>query len=169
MAGTSTDTLAALDAFGRKGVVAIVDNIRTLPITHFGPANASGQLAASVRYDLTGNVEGAQLTFYAASYALTLVFGRKPGKFPPVGQILQWIERKGILPRPDAKGKVPSKQSLAFLIGRAIAEKGTILHQAGSPSKLLDPITTDAALQELTQQVLPGVVERVLNAVREAA
>lgn len=164
---TSTDTLVALDAFGRKGVAAIVDNIRTLPLTRFGPANASGQLAASVRYELTGNEEGARLTFYAASYALTLVFGRKPGKFPPLSQLLQWIENKGILPRPDEKGRVPSKKSLAFLIGRAIAEKGTILHQAQKPSQLLDPITSSAAVDELSTSLLPGVIERVLNAVRE--
>lgn len=165
---TSQDTLDALDAFGQKGVAAIVDNIRTLPLTRFGPANASGQLAASVRYTVEDNVDTARLTFYAASYALTLVFGRKPGKFPPVGAILDWIEQKGILPKPDAKGRIPSKQSLAFLIGRAIAEKGTILHQAGSPSKLLEPVTSTAAVQELTRTVLPTLVQRVVSALQEA-
>lgn len=164
---TSQDTLVALDAFGRSGVEAIVGNIRTLPVTQYGPVNASGQLAASVRYELVGRQDGAQLTFWAASYALTAVFGRKPGRRPPMAQLLRWIEAKGILPRPDTKGRVPSKQSLAFLIGRAIAEKGTILHQAQKPSQLLDPITSTAAVDKLTVSLLPGLVDRVLNAVRE--
>ena len=165
---TSADILVALDSFGRQGVESIVDNIRSLPVTQYGPVNASGQLAASVRYELVGRQDGAQLTFWAASYALTAVFGRKPGKRPPLAQLLRWIDAKGILPRPDAKGRVPSKQSLAFLIGRAIAEKGTILHQAGSPSKLLDPITSPAAIDGLTKSILPGAVQHVLNSVREA-
>lgn len=43
--------------------------------------------------------------------------GRKPGTFPPVKRMRQWVKRKGI-----AKGK--QADAIAFLIGRKIKEKG---------------------------------------------
>ena len=45
--------------------------------------------------------------------------------FPPVSKILEWVNIKPVLPRPDRNGRIPSPQSLAFLIGRAISEHGT--------------------------------------------
>ena len=51
--------------------------------------------------------------------------GRKSGKFPPVDNILKWIEWKPILPKPDKDGKLPTPEQLAFLIGRKIADEGT--------------------------------------------
>lgn len=51
--------------------------------------------------------------------------GRPPGgKFPPRQAIIGWIQAKPILPKPDARGKLPTVQSLAFLIGRKIAVEG---------------------------------------------
>lgn len=62
--------------------------------------------------------------------------GRKPGKFPPVNKIREWIEVKPVMPRPmtlvrhnksgDKQYTVtPTVDQLAFLIGRKIANKGT--------------------------------------------
>lgn len=51
--------------------------------------------------------------------------GREPGKFPPIVKIQEWVERKKILPRPMINGKLPSQESLSFLIARHIAENGT--------------------------------------------
>lgn len=51
--------------------------------------------------------------------------GRPPGgKFPPRQVIIGWIQAKPILPRPDSRGKLPTIQSLAYLIGRKIATEG---------------------------------------------
>lgn len=50
--------------------------------------------------------------------------GRKPGKMPPVKSILDWVKAKPILPRPFG-GKLPSQESLAFLIARSIGKNGT--------------------------------------------
>ena len=49
--------------------------------------------------------------------------GRKPGKFPPIVKIQEWIEQKNILPRQE-NGKLPTTKSLAFLISRKIANEG---------------------------------------------
>ena len=45
--------------------------------------------------------------------------------FPPVNKLLEWVNIKPVLPRPDRNGRIPSPQSLAFLIGRAISRHGT--------------------------------------------
>lgn len=44
--------------------------------------------------------------------------------WPPTEAILNWIQIKPILPRPDSRGRIPSPQQLAFLIGRKIHDYG---------------------------------------------
>lgn len=51
--------------------------------------------------------------------------GNASRKFPPVSAIQRWIEVKPILPRPDAKGRIPTPKQLAYLIGRKIQQFGT--------------------------------------------
>ena len=50
--------------------------------------------------------------------------GRRPGKMPPVNKILQWIEFKHLVPRPN-NGRVPTTKQLAFAISKHIALHGT--------------------------------------------
>lgn len=46
--------------------------------------------------------------------------------WPPRDAILSWIKAKPVIPRPDQRtGKLPSPESLAFLIQRKIAREGT--------------------------------------------
>ena len=42
-----------------------------------------------------------------------------------MNKLLEWVQIKPVIPRPDANGRIPSQKSLAFLIGRAINEHGT--------------------------------------------
>jgi hypothetical protein len=51
--------------------------------------------------------------------------GRRPGRFPPIDAILQWITDKGI------RSDIPIK-SLAYLIARKIAQSGTRIFQRKS-------------------------------------
>lgn len=51
-------------------------------------------------------------------------YGRKPGKFPNVGKLQEWIKIKPILPRPLRNGIVPTEKQLTFMIGNSIKEKG---------------------------------------------
>lgn len=61
--------------------------------------------------------------------------GRGPGQMPPESPIRAWAEAKGILnTKSDAE-----KNSIIFLIRRAIGRNGTINRRAG----LLDSITQD--------------------------
>ena len=51
-------------------------------------------------------------------------YGRKPGKFPNVGKLQEWIKIKPVLPRPLTNGIVPTEKQLTFMIGNSIKEKG---------------------------------------------
>lgn len=50
--------------------------------------------------------------------------GTRP-HWPPREAILNWIHIKPVLPRPDALGRTPSDNQLAYLISRKIAKVGT--------------------------------------------
>ena len=164
------DTVAALTEYGTSLVATLRDRIKTMPVTRFGPANNTGALAASLRVEVLTTATGYSLLLYAASYALALEYGRRPGKFPPLLAIRQWIESRGIVPHPDARGRAVSVNTLAFLIGRKIATAGTVLYQSGQPSGLfsgaMGPEVVAAALAAL---LLPVVVTGLRTALRPAA
>ena len=91
------------------------------------------------------------------SLGAILTAGRRPGKFPPMKAIKQWIIDKKIRLR-DNKGRFIRKDeknlnSAAFLIGRSIAKFGI----KNKPKNL-----TDVALDYLEND------ERVLNIINEA-
>lgn len=85
---------------------------------------ASGNLIKSLKpvsivfegYRYTGSIS-------LASYWKYVEYGRKPGKFPPVNKILDWIRVKPVIPRP-INGIKPTQKQLAFLISRKIARDG---------------------------------------------
>lgn len=163
------DALARLNDYGTSLVATLQDAIRNKPVTRFGVVNASGRLADSLRFEVAETSTGYRLSLYAASYALTLEYGRKPGKFPNLAAIKQWIQDKGIVPHPDAKGRTPSTDSLAFLIGRKIASSGTTIYQAGQPTGLFGQVIGDnVPAQQLAKLLLPVFVEDVRSVLRAA-
>ena len=57
-----------------------------------------------------------------------------PPHFPPLNKILEWIQIKPIIPRPDDNGRIPSPKQLAFLIGRAMAGKSPNQEKLKNPN-----------------------------------
>lgn len=51
-----------------------------------------------------------------------------PPRWPPVDKIREWVTAKPILPNADSRGKLPTPDQLAFLIGRSMA--GLSPHQS---------------------------------------
>lgn len=86
---------------------------------------ASGRLFDSVKSIISIDEQTIELSLSMEEYWKYIEEGRGPGKFPPLGKIEEWITLKHIAPYPDSKGRVPSNEQLAFLIGRKIAEEGT--------------------------------------------
>ena len=61
-----------------------------------------------------------EVTMDLFNYWKYLEYGTK-AHWPPREDILNWIRIKPLLPRPDALGRIPSENQLAFLISRAMA------------------------------------------------
>lgn len=101
----------------------LLDNIKKVYIdkqTSQG-IRSSGKSADSLRVEASDKA-GA---LYGAKYFYQQKFGRKPGKFPPIDDILDWIRAKGITPR---EPKTTQRQ-LAYLFARKIAQSGTDVYQ----------------------------------------
>lgn len=86
---------------------------------------ASGDLLNSVEYVIDRDGYTYTISLMLKDYWYFVENGRKAGKMPPMDAILSWIKAKPVLPRPNAKGKLPTPQQLAFLIARKIGEEGT--------------------------------------------
>ena len=85
---------------------------------------ASGKLIQNIKTYVKAKGVKYEVGLYLEDYWQYVEEGRKPGKFPPTDKILEWIKIKPVLPEPDKDGKKPSPESLAFLIGRKIANEG---------------------------------------------
>lgn len=77
----------------------------------------------SFTVDIDGNYYN--ILFKAPEYWKFAEYGRKAGKWPPITAIEKWIDIRHITPYPTARGKLPTKKQLAFLIARSIGENGT--------------------------------------------
>lgn len=92
---------------------------------------ASGDLLNNIEYEVTRGDFTYTIYVKMKDYWYYVENGRKAGKWPPIDDILtidnilRWITVKPVLPRPNAKGKLPTPQQLAFLIARKIGEEGT--------------------------------------------
>ena len=86
---------------------------------------ASGDLLNNIEYEVTRGDFTYTIYVKMKDYWYYVENGRKAGKWPPIQNILDWIKMKPVLPRPNAEGKLPTPQQLAFLIARKIGEEGT--------------------------------------------
>ena len=88
--------------------------------------NATGELISSIRPMTPELVNGTfECSLSLAPHWKYVENGRRPGKFPPIDNILDWVKAKPQLVRPnrlDRKELAP--RQLAFLVARKIAAKG---------------------------------------------
>lgn len=89
-----------------------------------GGKNASRKLTDTITSRVNVGESSYEVVLNLQEYWKYIEGGRPPGKFPPVGALISWINVKPIIPRPDDKGNIPSPKSLAFLIGRKIENEG---------------------------------------------
>lgn len=106
----------AINEFLEDVRVAIVEDQQAKGI------RASGQSANTLKKESTATLG----RLYGKHYIQFQKVGRRPGKYPPIESIIQWIRDKKIDP------DIPIK-SLAFLIARKIAKSGTDIHQGKRP------------------------------------
>lgn len=113
---------------------------------------ASGQLIDNLETEIKVGGTTITVVLNVADYYRYVENGRPSGKFPPMDKILKWIKDKPIIPRADNKGRLPSENQLAFLIGRKISREG----YEGKPS-----------LMNTVEQVNDIYIERLKAALQE--
>ena len=88
------------------------------------PSGYSERLIDSVKTRVVAGDRAWEITMTLNDYWKWVEDDTRP-HFPPVSKMLEWVEIKPVIPRPDSRGRIPSPRSLAFLIGRSIAKYGT--------------------------------------------
>lgn len=85
--------------------------------------SATGALA-NVDFEVTIGENSYGISLILQDYWKNVEYGRRPGKFPNVTSLQEWIQVRKILPRPMANGKLPTEKQLTFMIGNSIKENG---------------------------------------------
>lgn len=85
--------------------------------------SATGALA-NVDFEVTIGENGYGISLILQDHWKNVEYGRRPGKFPNITKLQEWIQVRQILPRPMANGKLPTEKQLVFMIGKSIKEKG---------------------------------------------
>lgn len=85
----------------------------------------TGELYNNISYRVFEDDNGVadSIVVEMEDYYVWVNQGRRPGSFPPVNVIRQWVLDRPVNFRP-INGKIPSLETKTYLIGRSIAEKG---------------------------------------------
>lgn len=114
-----------LDEFART----VIEKYKLQIADHRASGNLENSLNSSVEF-LQQTEPVIKISINTADYYRYLENGRGPstgsaGSGKTLREsILDWIRLKGITPRPDADGRLPSVNSLAYLISRKIHQEG---------------------------------------------
>lgn len=120
--------------------------------------SVSKRFAPSVEHTIEETSFGGSFAILASEYISTLIDGRRPTRqgapagSPNLQQILfAWIRSKGIVPRPNKNGIIPTLESLSFAMSRSMHEKGDLLFQPplSGGNNIFDPILTRSRLENL--------------------
>lgn len=83
----------------------------------------------NIRFKVFSDKGNFEIDFQLPDYWYYAENGRGPGKMPPKGSLLEWMQFKQILPSPmtlrSGRTVLPSMNSLEFLIRRKIGRDGT--------------------------------------------
>lgn len=115
--------------------------------------NASSSLSQSIEPNIKSKQNGYNLSILMNEYWLYVEEGRKPGKMPPIKNIYEWIQNKRPLQAKIAQAPdtIAATKSLAYVIARKIAKKGTKAQPFISPS--LKQVTTEELGRRVGQYI----------------
>jgi len=120
---------------------------------------ATGEL-----YDSIDAKEGLDtINVFAADYVGYVEDGRPPGKRPHINDIRTWIKAKRIRSWRD---DVKNERQLAFLIARAIGNKGTIKRYGYKGSGFLEQVI-EQLRPAMTQDFKEAIAEDIRNNIRK--
>ena len=116
---------------------------------------ATGDLAMNQKHYFVFDGRYYKVYLQLEDYWKYLEYGTKP-HFPPVEKIAEWIRIKPVLPRPNAKGKLPTQKQLAFLIARSISVKGT------KPTHTLQQTINEFQLRNKVKKLFMDAIKKQL-------
>jgi hypothetical protein len=114
--------------------------------------------AVSKRFadSIEAEVTDTSLVITASPYINVLIDGRPPTSAgakrgnPTLQQIIRkWIDDKGITPRIDKSGRLPTKDQLSWAISKSIHLYGDRLYQRGGGNNIYDSIITPQRIDNL--------------------
>lgn len=126
MAIPTTPTLLQLDNL-YDILVELGENVRRGYVNKLvknGHPTQENTLASTVTSEVIVKGTTYEVVLNLQDYWKYVEEGTRP-HWPPISAIAHWVQIKPVIPRPDEKGRIPSQQSLAFLIGRKISREGT--------------------------------------------
>lgn len=126
----------ALKKYGDDTVTIIRGNMSSTG------TNASGETSQSLRSEQTGN----KVEVSGKAFIYVVETGRGPGGFPPVSNLVKWIQSKGV----SIDGRI---ESAAFAMAKTIAEKGSRLWRTGGRDDIITPALSDQRLDALTSEI----------------
>ena len=109
---------------------------------------------------IEAKVTDTTATIYGSKYISTLIDGRAPTSSnakkgsPTLQQILfEWAKSKGINPKPDAKGNIPTVEQMSWAMSISMHKKGDLLYQrvknGGTPNNIFEDIITQQRIDNL--------------------
>ena len=121
---------------------------------------ASGDLARSVKCRVKKLGTDWEIEVNMLPYYEIIEKGVKPGgRFPKVNALIQWIKIKKILPR-KINGKLPTINSLAFLIGRSIQKKGI-------KAKPIRSLRTKQMMEKYSKRIIEAIKKDISSFIKE--
>jgi hypothetical protein len=142
----------ALIAIGDAGVKIVQKNFDNAGAVATGEAKRSIQrtdiqrIGSVMRMSIIPTGDRARIMRFIEN-------GRKPGKMPPLDDIIEWMEAKGI-----SQGMTPGEErNVAFAIARNVADFGLKGHKIFAKSRQeIQPIA-DRIIQEATKRALSSL------------
>lgn len=151
----------------------VLNNYGTLFAQTYRDNNsAAGYDPASELNNITYNVESSNgtfsLVFHLPDYWRYAENGRGPGKMPPPGSLMKWIEWKRILPSPvqlpSGNTYIPSMESLEYLIRRKIGREGT---QGQHTWKMTEDELKDRLIRDVKEALVKDINEYIMQQVSQ--
>lgn len=121
--------------------------------------NASSTLSNTADVVVEHNGDKLVISLLLQPYWKYVEYGRKPGKFPPIDNIKDWIKVKPVIP--DARnGKVPTENQLAFLIARKISREGIPARKPIEKTVYSDAV--ESIIQDIKSEIVKQLKQQLM-------
>lgn len=105
------------------------------------------------------NVDGNKVQLIGYDYIKYLIYGRPPGKFPPVNVIREYVERNGITMNINGRELTPNQ--VAYMIGKGISEKGTRIYRGE-----IEGVDIDRIIEDNKKDMYDKIADEAVNDVK---